>query len=382
MIQVIEKSKCTGCGACANVCPKSCIQMKSDELGFQYPVVSSDLCINCGKCDHTCPMMSRDSVSETTFEKSYAIKAKDNKIRWNSSSGGVFSLLALKVIDEGGTVYGAAFDNSFHVHHVAAMSPSDITPIRGSKIIQSSTSTIFQEVKRKLDNGEKIYFSGTPCQIYALLRALNKKYDNLITQDIICHGVCSLTLYEQYLDYKRKTHRSNIQSINFRSKETGWRDYSTSINYENGDKTVVPHAKDELMRAYLRNYALRPSCYACPFKGKNRMSDITLADFWGAEHFVNNIDDDKGVSFVVCHSAKGEDYIKKIMNETDYCEVNYQEVIKYNMSGEVSPHKPEDNDEFCEEMLTGQFPILINKYCKISISSKMKRVIKTIIKKY
>ena len=127
---------------------------------------------------------------------------------------------------------------------------------------------------------------------------------------------------------------------------------------------------------------MRPSCYNCNFKGKKRTSDITLADFWGAEHFASNLDDDKGISFVICHTENGERFLESVLSETDYEEVNYSDVIKYNMSGEVSSPQPADNDKFCKELFTEPFQKLIEKYCKISLLSKIKRVIKTILKKH
>ena len=382
MIHIYDKSNCTGCSVCANACPKQCIKMVQDELGFLYPSIDQDLCVECGLCEKICPVLNKTENHDSYLEKAYAVRCKDLNIRMNSSSGGVFSLLSLKMIDEGGLIFGASLNETLHVNHISVASPSDLNPIRGSKIIQSSIGLVYQEVKQYLNDGKKVLFTGTPCQIYGLFSFLGKSYDNLITQDIICHGVCSSALYDKYISYNKKKHGSDIRSIKFRDKETGWRDYSVSICYENGERTVVPHGKDELMRAYLRNYALRPSCYKCSFKGKNRASDITLADFWGAEHFVSYLDDDKGISFVICHSENGDRFLKSVLSETDYEEVNYSDVIKFNMSGEVSSPQPADNDKFCEALFTESFQNLIETYCKISFVSKIKRVIKSILKNH
>ena len=382
MIHIYDKSNCTGCSACANACPKQCIIMVQDELGFLYPSIDQDLCVECGLCEKICPVLNKTENHDNYLEKAYAVRCKDINIRMNSSSGGVFSLLGLKMIEDGGKVFGASLNESLQVNHISVSSASELSLLRGSKIIQSSIGKVYQEVKRSLDDGKKVLFTGTPCQICGLYSSLGKPYDNLITQDIICHGVCSPALYDKYISYNTEKHKSEIQSIKFRDKETGWRDYSVSICYENGERTVVPHGKDELMRAYLRNYAMRPSCYNCNFKGKKRTSDITLADFWGAEHFASNLDDDKGISFVICHTENGERFLESVLSETDYEEVNYSDVIKYNMSGEVSSPQPADNDKFCKELFTEPFQKLIEKYCKISLLSKIKRVIKTIVKKH
>ena len=382
MINIDDKSKCTGCTACANACPKQCIKMVQDELGFSYPAIDPSSCNNCGLCEKICPVMNKKDSQDSYPEKAFAVRCKDLNIRMDSSSGGVFSLLGQKIFEEYGIVFGASLNESHHVDHIAASSSDDLISLRGSKIIQSSIGYSYQNAKRYLDDGKKVLFTGTPCQIYGLFRYLGKRYDNLITQDIICHGVCSPALYDKYISYNKEKHNCDIRSIKFRDKATGWRDYSVSICYENGEKTVIQHAKDELMRAYLRNYALRPSCYNCCFKGNNRASDITLADFWGAEHFVSDLDDDKGISFVICHSESGEKFLKSVLSETDYKEVNYSDVIKYNMSGEVSSPQPADNDRFCKDLFIVPFHSLVETYCKISLVSKFKRFIKKLLKKH
>lgn len=379
MIKIADKSKCTGCSACANACPKNSIKMLPDELGFLYPNVDLNSCINCGLCEKTCPVLSNNNL-DRKIQKAYAVRCKDLNIRMNSSSGGVFSLLGLKILDEEGVVYGAALNESLQVNHFAAKSLQELIPLRGSKIIQSSIGYVFQDVKNELLSGKKVLFTGTPCQIFGLHNYLGKQYNNLITQDIICHGVCSPVLFEKYISYKKDKHGSGIRSIRFRDKNTGWRNYSVSICYDNGDSTVVPHGKDELMRAYLKNYALRPACYSCCYKGMNRASDITLADFWGAEHFVSKFDDDKGISFVICRSDIGNSYIKSILNETDSEEVNYSDVVKYNMSAEVSSKQPTDNDLFCKSISSMPFNNLIETFCKVSLTTKLKRTIKSVLK--
>ena len=380
MIQIDDKSMCTGCGACAEKCPKQCISMLPDELGFLYPLVDPNRCVGCGLCENACPVRHPAKHLCECKEDAFAIRSKDSEIRRNSSSGGVFSLLGEKILEESGVVYGVSLSDTLQINHVRASTPSELIPLRGSKVIQSFAGDLYREIEEELQNGKTVYFSGTPCQIFGLLHYLGHRYENLITQDMICHGVCAPFLYEKYLEYLQDLHGSKISSIRFRDKETGWRDYSVSVDYENGDRTVTPHGKDEFMRAYLRNYALRPSCYKCPFKGTNRVSDITLADFWGAEHVVPDLDDNQGLSFVICHTPAGERMIKEVLPQTDYKSVRYRDVIKYNMSGEVSSSKPANNEDFCRDLYEKPFQKVIDQYCKISFSSKVKRAVKSVIK--
>lgn len=381
MIEINEKAKCSGCWACANVCPQKCISMEPDDLGFLYPKVDLQRCINCGLCEKTCPIVNKQKYANECCNQSYALRNKDIAVRTQSSSGGVFSLLAQKVLSEGGVVYGAAFDNEFHIQHVIAVDSASVGRMRGSKIIQSSVGLVYQDVKLQLEAGNLVLFTGTPCQVSGLVSFLGKQYKNLLTQDIICHGVCSPAVYDRYRAYIEERQGSKISHINFRSKETGWRNYSVSVDYINRTKTIVPHGRDELMRIYLKNFALRPSCYECPFKGNHRASDITLADFWGIEHFKKSFDDDLGVSFVTCHSPSGHKYIEAISQEADIDMVNYEDVIKYNLSGEISPPKPMNNSEFCNSFFKEPFENVVEKYCRVSLVSKIKNLVRSIVPK-
>lgn len=381
MIEIIDKSKCSGCAACANVCPRDCIEMSPDALGFLYPKVDSQVCIDCGLCAKICPVSNRNSFEENRIESAYATKNRDDDVRKNSSSGGVFSLLAQKVLDNGGVVYGAAFDEDCRVNHLSVSSKSDMLKLQGSKYVQSNIAFAYRDVEKDLKEGKQVLFTGTPCQVNGLNAYLRQEYDNLITQDLICHGVLSSVVFEKYLSYRAQKQGAKVQSMAFRDKTNGWKDYAIKISFDDGSQYSITHTKDEAMRVYLKNYALRPSCYKCAFKGKNRTSDITLADFWGAKNIVPQMDDDKGLSFVICHSTKGSKFLQSILANTESQSVNYEDVIRYNMSGEKSASEPKNNNEFCKEILENSFAEVVEKYCKVSFKSKLKRVVKAIVKK-
>lgn len=381
MIEIIDKSKCSGCAACANVCPRDCIEMSPDALGFLYPKVDSQVCIDCGLCAKICPVSNRNSFEENRMELAYATKNRDDDVRKNSSSGGVFSLLAQKIIAKNGVVFGAKFNEKMEVVHDFAETIESLADFRGSKYLQSKVGDSYSKAKEFLDSGRLVLFTGTPCQVYGLHNCLGQQYENLLTLDIVCHGVLSTAVFEKYISHREEKKGSKAKSMTFRNKANGWRNYAIVIDFEDGSKYVMPHGKDEMMRVYLSNYAMRPSCHECHFKGKNRASDITLADFWGAKQVVPQLDDDKGLSWVICRSQKGFEYLQSILAETENQPVNYDEVVKYNMSAEISSPKPKNDDKFCEEILREPFDKVVEKYCRISFASRVKRKIKSIVKR-
>lgn len=374
MIQIVDMATCTGCGACAAICPKQCITMKTDRLGFAYPSVNQSICVDCGLCEQTCPIRNRTD-KPTDIKKAYAIKAKDDSLRMNSSSGGVFSLLANSILEMGGVVYGAAFDSALNVYHRKIENGTSLFLLQGSKYIQSKIDHVYEDIEDQLKKGVLVLFTGTPCQINGLKMYLGLDYDNLITQDLVCHGVSSPAFFNRYCHQKEFEHHAKIQQLYFRDKTTGWKDFSVRIVFEDGTITKTP-TYEEYMKAYLKNYALRPSCYYCQFKGKNRMSDITLADFWGVEKMLPEMYDEKGVSAVICHSEKGYHHLQRILPSTIYQETTYEYIVRFNSAAESSVMCPPNNDEFCNEVLVNNCITIINKYCKESLLTKTKRIVK------
>ena len=273
MITIKEKAKCSGCYSCINICPKKCIEMREDEEGFEYPVVNKNVCINCNLCEKHCPIENKERNIEEPI--AYAAINKNEEIRRESSSGGMFTLLAEAILDKGGVVYGAAFNDEYIVEHIKVTQKEDLKLLRGSKYVQSKIGTIYEDVRDSLQNGKWVYFTGTPCQVDGLLTYLGKEDSHLICQDIVCHGVPSPKIWKWYL----KQIKLNNARISFRDKSTGWESYSFTINQK---KKFTQYASDNLyMRAFVKNLSLRPSCYECQSKGIKRKSDITLGDFWG-----------------------------------------------------------------------------------------------------
>ena len=220
MIEITEKSNCCGCTACANKCPRNAIKMVEDDKGFLYPYIDRKKCINCGLCDKVCPIINKRKTEN--YPKAYAAINKDEKIRLNSSSGGIFSALANYILEEQGIIFGAAFSDDFLVKHIMIDNKDDLYKLRTSKYLQSSLGDIYKEVEKKLNEGKKVLFTGTSCQINGLYGYLNKIYENLYTQDIICHGVPSPKVWKNYLKYRQEKDLESPTKINFREKTIGW----------------------------------------------------------------------------------------------------------------------------------------------------------------
>lgn len=306
MIQIIEKKCCCGCSACASVCPKQCVTMREDNEGFLYPVVDETICIDCGLCEKVChelhPYQKREPL------KVLAAINKDEAVRFKSSSGGIFYLLAEKTITEGGVVFGARFDEQWQVVIDYAETMEGIKAFMGSKYVQARMDHAYRDARQFLQEGRKVLFSGTPCQIAGLHHFLRKPYDNLLTVDIICHGVPSPKVWSRYLDEVVEAGRKAISGVQFRNKRDGWKRFNFSMTYNKEEQAVSLcscHRENHFMRAFLSDMILRPSCHDCQAKNGCSHSDITIADFWGINVEMPEMDDDKGTGLVIVNTDKG-----------------------------------------------------------------------------
>lgn len=334
MNQIIKKSSCCGCGACVAICPQECIEMIADDEGFLYPKINTNICVGCDSCRHVCPALKKNGVVEDPFHISYAANCCDEKTRENSSSGGIFTLLADEVLLRDGIVFGAAFSNDYRaVEHIAISRSEDLDKLRGSKYVQSILGNTYQQVKGFLDDGRSVMFSGTPCQVEGLKSYLGKEYDHLLCVDLICHGVPSPKVWKTYLAFREQCADSSVDKVSFRNKVHGWKNYSVAFEFANKTQYRVCFSEDLFMKTFLSNICLRPSCGQCWAKGINRKSDITLADFWGVENVVPKMYDDKGTSLVLIHSKKGFQWFESINSKMEYEKVGDTEIaLKYNLS--------------------------------------------------
>lgn len=375
MIKITDKSKCCGCSSCVNVCPKQCISMHKDEEGFLYPRVNEDSCIDCGLCEKSCPFNKTDKLRANKPE-SYAVKIKDEKTRENSSSGGIFSALADRVLSENGLVYGAAFaEDKKSVHHIRISSKEEMPLLRTSKYLQSEMNDTYKKIKLDLDSGKKVLFSGVPCQINGLKLFLRKEYENLICTEVICHGVPSPALWKIYVEHLEQKYNAKIKEVNFRSKKYGCNPYGVNVEGEN-IKQYKSVNDDPYMKMFLRNYCLRPSCYDCNAKKQESMADLTIADFWGINNVVPDFNDNAGVSLVLLQSEKGKNLFDEVKDETYYEAVDFDKGIEGNPSYSKSVQRPPERDSFFDDMNLLTFDKLSKKYVSDSLKTKLKRAVK------
>jgi len=305
MISITRKQDCCGCMACAQKCPAHCIQMKPDAEGFWYPHVDARRCLQCGACEQVCPLRTRQPSADLS-PCAYGARSRQEELRARSSSGGVFGTLAQEILDEGGIVYGAAFDGEFSLRHVEIQKEADLPLLWGSKYLQSRTGNAYSLVKSRLDGGKTVLFSGTACQIAGLNRFLGRPYPNLITVDVLCHGVPSPGVWKKYLAYRAAEAGAAPVSVNFRGKHDGWRNFCLEIQFSDGTVFRQSMREDLYMQLFLENLTLRPSCHQCAFKSLDRPSDLTIGDFWGVENFLPKMDDDRGASLIFVHTKKGQ----------------------------------------------------------------------------
>lgn len=344
---MIDVKNCSGCTACVAACPQKCISMVADEDGFLYPDIDKGKCIGCDVCEKVCHMTTK--YVGYSGGKAYACINTNAEIREISSSGGIFTLLAEKIIALGGIVYGAAFDENLNVYHTAVEIKEDLYKLRGSKYLQSNMGTCYADVREQLNKDRYVLFSGTPCQISGLKSFLGKEYENLVLIDIICHGVPSFKVWNKFIEYVCKKNGKEIDKgkiPQFRSKDNGWRNYELLIYFEDGTEYRSPMRSNLYMRAFLNNICLRPSCYNCHSKSLERQSDITLADFWGIWTVDTDMYDDKGTSLVFVNTKKGAILFNDLLNNMEVKEVNKIDSVAFNSSAYMSVRKPPNREHF------------------------------------
>lgn len=300
--RLADVNHCTGCGACASGCPKGAIAMKRDKEGFLYPIIDGDECVRCGRCTAICPILQ--TREPQPLPAVFAAWNRDDAIRKDSTSGGVFSLLASYILESGGVVFGAALDGSQHLRHIACFRKEELWRLRGAKYVQSELGDCYGEVKRWLQT-KPVLFSGTPCQVDGLYQYLGGRPENLTTCDLVCHGVPSPGVWEDMVRSIESQKHKTLQAVRFRNKVTGWKDSHFTTVYTDGSVDSTPLFRTEFGRAFGRALFLRPSCYRCPYTSMTRVGDFTLGDFWGLRPDELPEQQEKGVNLLMVNTAHG-----------------------------------------------------------------------------
>lgn len=370
MISIDEnnKSKCCGCTACANICPKGAIIMQEDFEGFLYPEVDKSKCINCGLCDKVCPILNKDSEKKINMG-AYALRCRDDDILSASTSGGFFTPLAEYVIDNNGIVFGVGYDNDLKIIHKEAITKEMVKEFRGSKYVQSYLGDIFKKVKKYLEDDRLVLFSGTPCQVEGLKRFLNKEYMNLLTVDLICHGTPSPKLWKLYVEFQEKKYKSKIKEVYFRNKTYGYHSGTMKLVFENGKEYYGSARVDYMLKSFFSEISSRPSCYECKFKSKTHNSDITIYDCWNIQRLNPDIkDDDKGYTNIMVNTMNGKNVLNTISDKFDIYKVDIDEQIKNDgimVENSAIPNK--NRKEYYTNLNKVGLERNINQYIKVSL---------------
>lgn len=375
---------CCGCSACSNICNASAITMKQDKCGFYYPHLDKEKCKNCGLCENVCPMME-NYVTQTAEPDIYAVCNPDKTVLLESSSGGMFTLLAKWTLEQKGVIYGVAYDDCFSVRHMRAENEETAWKFRTSKYVDSDISEVYAHITDDLKNGRTVLLTGTPCQIAGVSRYLKLRRANtekLYTCDNICHGVPSRKIWEDYLEILRTKYISSddqITHINMRSKKVSWREKVLEISLKKGNISNIIN-DFSFNRFFASLYGARPSCFHCHYTSYLRPSDFTLGDFWTGETAGLPFDIENGVSEVLVNTPKARllfDQLKKNANiYTLTKKQGWQPHLEY------SAKAPKNQDKFWQEYLAASDKeTVLRKYMKGSMVTRIIRTLSPFLRK-
>jgi coenzyme F420-reducing hydrogenase beta subunit len=350
-----SKEDCCACEACANICPNDAISMVEDQFGFLYPLINHEICVDCKLCKKVCAYQNH--IKNDVSIGFYAAMAKDDEIILNSSSGGVFFAIARSILKNKGIVYGCTMhhsNNGLSVKHIRIDDMDQLYRLQGSKYVQSSIGNIYKLVKKDLIEKKCVLFSGTPCQVEGLKGYLGKtNYGNLFLVDLICHGVPSLSLFQDYIKHLEKKIAGKIIDYKFRHKTFGW-GLSVKIIFITKKKKVktkyISAMRSSYYQLFLNEDILRDSCYSCKYASPNRSGDITIGDYWGIEtehpeYLKDNggmFDKVKGISCLLCNSEKGKSLIIKHGEDLLLAESSFEKIARSN-SNLIRPTKTSMN---------------------------------------
>lgn len=366
---ITEKEKCVGCGACAQICPKSAIAMTADEEGFLRPRINEDLCVECGLCQKSCP--AETPGLQEAQGKAYALKHRQESVRDKCTSGGAFIALSDAVLRTGGVVYGVIYDENFRAVHARATDAQGRDKMCGSKYVQSDPCDTYTQVFGDLKEGRQVLYSGTSCQIDGLLHYLRSRgvdTEKLITVGLICHGVPSPMLWQDHIENIRRKRNKEISGYFNRAKVRGWHEHNECITYTDGKKEYYSKLSQNHKDLFYGHLIIRPSCSVCAYAANPSAADITIADFWGVQYMMPQIDDNRGVSLVLTNSQKGEALVESLQ-EADLWETDRKTALSHN---HTKPCKPNPRREaFWEDYRAHGYNFVCAKYAGDSIKGRI-----------
>lgn len=375
MIDKVTPEKCTLCGSCVQGCPVQAISIKKKYLDFVYPEINPSLCMHCNKCEKLCPVASGLDESQHALRTPFLAKNRNNDIRKESTSGGAFYALANSILSQGGYVAGAVMDQQFQVHHILSSKTSDIKRMMGSKYANSDMKQVFTEIKEKLLAGGIVLFCGCACQIAGLrsfLTANNlQNFDKVYFMEVICHGVPSQRMLDEYLKVQRKLQKSEIADIRFRDKERGWHSSSVVIHFKNGKKYSEPITVDAFMNGFLSGVTLKEACYDCQFKQYRSGCDFMFGDFWGAEIEVPELDDNLGISAIIANTEKGISLLRQ--SDIELYSYFVDPIIRYNRNILEATSRNPLRTEFYQYAGKHGYNVAIQKYFWETKGQKLRR---------
>ena len=382
MIRITDPSECCGCTACMAVCPYDAVHMKADRLGFQYPEVDIARCVDCGLCERVCAfagaLQQCHSVPEDISLKVEAVRHRDDLVVSRSQSGGAFTALSDYILDEGGVIYGAVFNNPKEVCHKRAGTREERDAMRGSKYVQSDMGTVFRQVREDLASGRKVLFTGTPCQVAGLKSYIPESLRaNLVLVDFICHGVPSPSVWRDYVSHMER--KGRLVKATFRDKAAGgWKKHVETFEYDSG-KLVV---RETFRILFYKNIMLRHSCSVCPYNILDHKSDVTIADFWGVDEVCPEMDGDAGVSMVICNTERGSAILQTVSETVD----SHTLMLDYAIMSRRNPNllRPakiyKDRMKFEEEFARKGFLYVARRWSDLGIRYRLWQLKRLLIK--
>lgn len=379
-----QKFLCCGCTACQHICPQNAISMIEDDQGFKYPQIDFLRCTNCGLCKKVCPLVTLKKPATPHYQV-FAARHRNRDVLERSSSGGMFTAFSDYVLDKGGMVYGSCYNKDFKLMHQCAVDRESRNSLCGSKYVQSDLNDCFDQIKKNLTNGRDVCFVGTPCQCAGLQSFLiNTDTSQLLTIALICHGVPSPKLFDEYLKYCNKKRKAKIIEYEHRPKHRYWGHIERArFIYDNGDSdsdsdSVLSQGWKWL---FYSNAALRPCCYECHWAKNGHTADVTLGDYWGIEDSIPDFYDKMGVSAVLINTKKGQCVFREISDAVEFRSSNFEDVIRKNPNLTAPSIPLTDKEKFWEIYGQKGFSELMVRYGHINSYYRLKNIVRRLVYK-